>query len=308
MNRILKIDKNSSLAREINSNFLTLLNRKAGEQDLNYYCEQIQLGKIHISDIKKLIQASEEYQFLKKYEKELIKFQKSDEERLKQELKNQSSLKQPKAIFFVDVMHIAYEHNPAFTERFTEYFWILKNLKTTGNLLDIGCTESSFAREVSKIKTLEVYGIDIRPENDLPFKFFVEDATKTHFKDNFFDQITVISSIEHFGLDIYGNKIIDKDADLKAMKEIKRILKKDGILLLTTPFGKNGKPWYRKYDNNTLKNLFNGYNVIEEKYFYQTDDGWKETNMKDALEIADAKYYLGNPLPGAIVAVKAQPN
>ena len=67
-------------------------------------------------------------------------------------------------------------------------------------------TESLFANEVAKIKSLGVYGIDIRKEKNPKFKFFVEDAAKTHFKDHFFDQITIISSIEHFGLDFYGNK------------------------------------------------------------------------------------------------------
>jgi SAM-dependent methyltransferase len=262
---------------------------------------------IHIADIKKLICSSDEYQFFKKFEKKLDEFKISDIKKLKQELKNQSLLKKRNAIFYVDLPNIAYEHNPAFTERFTEYFWVLKNLDTTGRILDIGCTESSFAREISKIKTLEVYGIDIRSEKIPPYKFFLEDARQTHFENNFFDQITIISSIEHFGLDIYGNNIVEKDADLKAMKEIKRILKKDGTLFLTTPFGKNGKPWYRKYNANTLNNLFSGYIILEQKYFHQTDMGWVETDVKHASEIGDATYYFGSPLPGAITVVKAQP-
>jgi len=306
MKKKMKITHNSYISKEICSIFSESLNRIPSNEELDYYISQLQEGRINISDVSKLTESSDEYTFLSKNKDAISEILKYNYKILKEELKKQSKLKTPKAIFYVDVKKISYKNNPSTTERFIEYFWVLKNLQTKGNLLDIGCTESLFANEVSKIKSLDVYGIDIRNEQNPSYKFFVEDATKTHFEDHFFDQITIISSIEHFGLDFYGNKKINPTADLDSMKEIKRILKKDGTLFLTTPYGKNGTSWYRKYNKNSLKKLFDGFQIIKVKYFCQTKKGWIETEKDHAEIIGHAKIHFGSePFPGAIVAIMA---
>ena len=122
----------------------------------------------------------------------------------------------------------------------------------SGKLLDIGCTESSFASKLSQIPTMEVFGVDIRNIKNPSFTFFMEDITNTHFENNFFDQITIISTIEHIGLEGYKNTNINFNADLDAMSEIKRILKSTGTLYLTTPFGKNQTNWFRTYTSESV--------------------------------------------------------
>ena len=193
------------------------------------------------------------------------------------------------------------------TERFTEYAWILKNLIQKGNLLDVGCSESLFTQEISKLSNLKVFGIDIRePEYQPQFSFSKTGATKTNFDDEFFDQITIISSIEHFGLDFYGNKKIDPNADFATMKEMHRILKKEGTILVTVPYGIGDKLYYRKYDENRLEQLFTDFKIVERKYFVQTMIGWKETDSDTALNAGDSNYYEDLELPAAIAFVKAE--
>ena len=61
--------------------------------------------------------------------------------------------------------------------------------------------------------------------NKLGFKikFFEESLDKIHFEDNFFDKIFCISVIEH----------LSKETAYSGMKEMARVLKKDGLLVMT---------------------------------------------------------------------------
>lgn len=296
------------ILNEIKNSYLNLLNRKATEKDLDYYLDQLLSGNLHISEMDKLLKSSDEYIFLTNNRKRLAQFLKHDQISLQLELENQKTKGKPNVISDLDPNEFAYDNNSPLSERFTEYSWVLKNLVPMGKLLDVGCTESSFASKLSKISDLEVFGIDIRKIKNADFKFFVEDITKTHFGDDFFDQITIISTIEHIGLEGYGNKTINQNADLEAMKEIKRILKPKGTLYLTTPFGKNKTNWFRTYTPITLKKLLDGFHVIKKQFFFQTETGWETTNEPQASLIGRAKYSTNPEFPGAIVAVMARPS
>lgn len=95
-------------------------------------------------------------------------------------------------------------------------------------------------------KNIEIYAIDYSkkmiekfkekgfPEN---VKGFVMDIHKTDFEDNFFDRIVANACFPHFD---------DKE---KAVKEIYRILKKDGIFLISHPNG-------RKFVNQLHRKIY----------------------------------------------------
>ncbi len=99
--------------------------------------------------------------------------------------------------------------------------------KRNGIILDIGCgnfpyflLNTAFRRKIgidkiikNKQKNIEIIKIDIEKINYLPFK------------DEKIDIVTSLAVFEH----------IERDKILKIIKEINRILKKDGILILTTP-------------------------------------------------------------------------
>jgi len=201
---------------------------------------------------------------------------------------------------------IAYYNDAPKTERFTEYLWILKNLINIGKLLDIGCVESIFPQEIAKQKKIEVYGIDTRNYEKPNFNFFQEDSRKMHFEDNYFDQVTVISTLEHIGLVTYDNKVLDKDGDIKTMKEIARVLKPTGTVLITMPYGKGSTTfggqqvvhswltsWYRSYDKNSIQQLFADYDINEIRYF--VDDGlvWIEADEEKAAIADNSKWVKG---------------
>lgn len=96
--------------------------------------------------------------------------------------------------------------------------------------------------------------------------FLQSDITRSLLPDNIFDVITAISTIEHVGLkNRYG---ITYGDDEKAIKEIRRILKPNGILLMTVPFGnkfkttKNHRIYTADNLNYMLRNFLFNYATV----------------------------------------------
>lgn len=100
-----------------------------------------------------------------------------------------------------------------------------------GRLLDIGCGN---CRNLIQLKNLELYAIDFSSimlkqaekfckKNNLKVNLKKSDMKKIPFNDNFFDYCLCLASLHH------ANK---EDAN-KTLKEIYRILKKDGQCLIS---------------------------------------------------------------------------
>ncbi len=102
---------------------------------------------------------------------------------------------------------------------------------TNGKILDIGCGKEATFLESSNFGYK--VGIDLnidlkKAPNSSNIKLIKQDIKKLkslNFSENFFDVITLLAVIEH----IYEEEAIE------LLKETKRILKKNGILILTTP-------------------------------------------------------------------------
>ena len=110
-------------------------------------------------------------------------------------------------------------------------------------ILDIGCA-TGFFLDLAKKNGLDTYGIELsyeayeiaKKKHDNIFNGTLEDAK---FSDSQFDTITMFDVIEH---------VLNPD---KTIKEVSRIMNKDGILAITTPdFSSShskimGKHWYQ---------------------------------------------------------------
>lgn len=72
-----------------------------------------------------------------------------------------------------------------------------------------------------------------------------------------------ISSFEHDGLGRYGDPI-DSNGDIRAMREMKSIIKKNGLLYLAVPIGLDKIVWnaHRVYGNIRLPKLLHQWEVI----------------------------------------------
>lgn len=114
--------------------------------------------------------------------------------------------------------------------RFRRILSLIKKYKKNGKLLDVGCAYGFFASFTSK-RNFDVTGCDIsehavnKAKKCFPnLKIFKKDIqNKTKFKNNFFDVVTAFDVLEHC-----------KNLT-PVLREIKRILKPDGIFFISVP-------------------------------------------------------------------------
>jgi len=91
-----------------------------------------------------------------------------------------------------------------------------ESLITASDMLDVEKIQTNFFKSGGSFKLI----------NDNRFNFKIEDATKLSFADETFDSVYAVSSIEH----------IPDDGDSKAIKEMMRVTKKGGRVVVTVPF------------------------------------------------------------------------
>ena len=159
------------------------------------------------------------------------------------------------------------------------YDWI-KDKK--GNLLEIGCGSCKILRSIRYYNNdIKLYGVDIDRDqivnspNIENTSLFVEDGTKLHFQDNFFDKVLVSDYLEH---------IDDMEV---ALKEIKRVLKPGGEFSCFIPI--EGET----FSAYTLSRMLFGKDV-----FWKTKDHKKAykksevlTLIKKHFDIVDIKSF-----------------
>jgi len=122
---------------------------------------------------------------------------------------------------------------------------VLKNLKPEKHI-DIS-SSLYFSGIVSAFVPVDFY--DFRPaELELSnFSSKQGNLLSLPFADNIIKSLSCMHVVEHVGLGRYGDKL-DPDGDLKAIKELKRVLAVGGSLLFVVPMGK-------------LKIMFNAHRV-----------------------------------------------
>ena len=99
------------------------------------------------------------------------------------------------------------------------------------------------------------------------------DLMSLSFKDNSIESISCMHVIEHIGLGRYGD-LLDLDGDLKAIKELKRVVKPGGNLLFVVPVGGKAKIMFnahRIYQYHQVMEYFNDMSLMN--YALCTDQG-----------------------------------
>jgi SAM-dependent methyltransferase len=182
------------------------------------------------------------------------------------------------------------------SQRAIEYPWVLaevRSIRPSSLVLEVGCAESVLGYELIA-KGFRVVGLDIRtpPFKDKRMVFVRRNILDTKLPNKTFDVIVVVSTIEHIGLNVYGQLTLDDDGDMKAMREMWRILKPRGTILVTTPYiGDNpfklnasGRVIERNYNRQRLERIVQGFQVIKDEYFYpkrlKRRYGWTQMNRE----------------------------
>ena len=189
------------------------------------------------------------------------------------------------------------DERPLLLEHFGKKLNFIKNFKKKGRILDIGCGHGFFL-EVAEKGRFEAKGVDVSSYAVEYAKKHGLDASlgalsEAKFPDSSFDVVTIFETIEHF------------PNPLTELKEVFRILKPDGLVLITTP---NENGYLRKF---MRKNLFT-YRHQEHLYFFSPKTmrnllqrvGFEKIEfMPDQVRtyplkhlLGGVKYYFKNPV------------
>lgn len=172
--------------------------------------------------------------------------------------------------------------------RIVEYPWVIRNMPSTGKVLDVGSTGSQLALMLLALGH-EVWTIDVRKyeyesvSNCL--HCITGDIRSADFSPSFFDAVLVVSTIEHIGLGRYGDSI-DAEGDRNAMNEIRRILAPKGVLLITVPFGLQCTTrTHRVYDWKSLQFLLRGFEIEKAEFFLRFGLFWTRSSIKQTKDV-----------------------
>lgn len=150
-------------------------------------------------------------------------------------------------------------------ERIAEYPWVWSHINITeGRILDVGYCGSYFILTLASMG-FEVWGVDKKQDKFThPNLRFIQGniLDNINLPVNYFDIITLISTIEHIGL--------KDDGDFQCMEKLYGLLKENGRVLVTAPFGKRAVfEGYRVYDIDRIKKMWKG--TVEKIDFFKVD-------------------------------------
>lgn len=121
-----------------------------------------------------------------------------------------------------------------------------------------------FVGIMSALIPMEYY--DIRPLNTaIPnLKTGVADLTRLPFPDEHFESVSCLHTAEHVGMGRYGDEL-DVNGDLKAAKELCRVVKKGGQLIIVLPVGNPRVCFnaHRIYSYQQVIDMFPGFELKE---------------------------------------------
>ncbi len=166
-------------------------------------------------------------------------------------------------------------------ERIVEYPQVFRWIKPHGAVLDIGCAKSRLPYHLASWG-YEVHGIDARPYAlTHPSLHFHQTDLFTWQPGRTFDVVLLISTLEHFGLGRYGDKVLS-DAEREAVQRIGEWLTPGGQLIVTVPFGVPAvTDRHRIYDRERLAQLFADFEWVDEKYSRRQDAAWRPSTAAE---------------------------
>ena len=203
---------------------------------------------------------------------------------------------------------------PAATdERVVEIPWVLSRLRASGRVLEVGHAFAETAYLGALLRSgVELVGADLAAAaRDIEGMETVEaDVRELPFPDRSFDQVLLVSTLEHIGADntVYG---LDAESDgaarVEALRELKRVLRVDGGLLVTVPLGEPGDHgWFRQEDEQGWAALFAraDFFVAESEAYELHDEGWR---TEPAFRAEGVRYGERGPAASAVLCAELSP-
>jgi SAM-dependent methyltransferase len=189
-------------------------------------------------------------------------------------------------------------------ERIVEYPWFFSRLPAgLGRLLDAGSILNyDYVLSHPALQDKNVFISTLAPEGwafwHRKVSYVFEDLRDTCFRDGYFDWVVSLSTIEHIGLDntmLYTSDASKKEeapmSCLDAVRQFSRVLKPDGTLYLSFPFGRHKNfGWFQIFDAPMVDQVIEAFSPrhVKEWHFRYEPDGWRPSSR---AESKDATYF-----------------
>ena len=187
--------------------------------------------------------------------------------------------------------------------RLIEIPWVLSHIAgMNAVMLDAGSSLNHLpVLEAVSMKGKQLTILTLAPEKhcywnkwDQGISYLFDDMRALPFRDNHFDVIACISTIEHIGMDnaMYAGSGETGKAGastdfLVAVSELRRVLKPTGLLYITFPFGRyENHGWFQQFDSSLVDKLIQGFTPtsVGEAVYRYTADGWNLSNRADCSQ------------------------
>jgi SAM-dependent methyltransferase len=188
--------------------------------------------------------------------------------------------------------------------RIIEIPWVLSRIPAGADrFLDAGSAlNHEFVLNSSALAGQQITIVTLAPEGQafwqLGVSYVFGDLRKLDFRDDLFDSVACISTIEHIGMDnsMYaGNADIALRGDpaefLLAVQELKRVLKPGGRLFISFPFGRyENHGWFQQFDAELVDRLVSTFSPAEaiETIFKYEPTGWR---LSDRASCAQCEFF-----------------
>ena len=200
---------------------------------------------------------------------------------------------------------------PETDERVVEVPWVLSRLRSAGRVLEIGYAFAETAYLGALLRSgVELVGADLSTRDLNGLETVEADVRELPFPSNSFDQVLLVSTLEHIGADNerYGLEgAPDESARFDGLRELRSVLRGDGSLLVTVPLGEPGDyGWFRQEDEHGWNRLFAraGFFVAEQEAYELTDAGWRAAPDFDAEGVL---YGTKGPAASAVLCAELRP-
>lgn len=217
------------------------------------------------------------------------------------------------AVFRGKDMRLPRGYGYGLDERVVEWPWTLSRLRERERVLDAG-SALNHPFILNRLDALDAQ-LDIftfAPEQVCEWKrgisYLFGDIRDLPYKNSFFDVVVSISTLEHIGMDnsLYLNDAQEHDlsAVFSAIAEIRRVLKDNGRLIFSVPFGRyEDHKTFQQFNSALLAKCRKAFQPVktEEAFFLYSQDGWQRATEQDCA----AAEYAGVPGSDNAAAARA---